>query len=49
MGALQDSTLYRERFGDAFVDYMLMMKTSEWRHFLAHVTDWEQREYFEVF
>jgi glutamine synthetase len=49
INALQADTLYRERFGSAFIDYMLMLKTSEWGRFLAHVTDWEQREYFEVF
>jgi glutamine synthetase len=49
LGALREDTLFRERFGEAFVDYILAMKTSEWRRFLSHVTDWEQREYFEVF
>ena len=49
IGALRSDTLFRKRFGDEFVDYVLMMKSSEWGRFLAHVTDWEQREYFEVF
>jgi hypothetical protein len=25
------------------------MKNYEWGRFLAHVTDWEHREYFEVY
>jgi glutamine synthetase len=49
INALREDTLYRERFGTEFIEYILMMKTSEWRRFLSHVTDWEQREYFEVF
>ena len=47
--ALRDSELYRKEFGDAFVDYILAVKQSEIDRFLSHVTDWEHREYFEVF
>jgi glutamine synthetase len=47
--ALEADTLYREAFGAPFVDYMLKMKNYEWGRFLAHVTDWEHREYFEVY
>lgn len=49
VAALKADGLFRERLGDAFVDYMLMVKDSEIRRFLSHVTDWEHREYFEVF
>ncbi len=47
--ALRDSTVFRERLGDAFIDYLLLVKQSEIDRFLGHVTDWEHREYFEVF
>ena len=47
--ALKADPIFRERLGDAFIDYMLMVKGSEIRRFLTTVTDWEQREYFEVF
>jgi glutamine synthetase len=47
--ALKADALFRNRLGDAFVDYMLMVKDSEIRRFLSYVTDWEHREYFEVF
>ena len=47
--ALARSEMFRREFGDAFVDYMLAVKQSEIDRFLAHVTDWEQREYFEMF
>jgi glutamine synthetase len=47
--AFKNDPLFRKAFGDPFVDYMLLVKESEIRRFLDHVTDWEQREYFEVF
>ncbi len=47
--ALKHDGLFRKAFGDPFIDYMLMVKGSEIRRFLDHVSDWEQREYFEVF
>jgi len=47
--ALRESKVFREGFGDAFVDYMLLLKQSEIDRFLQHVTDWEHREYFEMF
>jgi glutamine synthetase len=47
--ALRDSDLYRKGFGDAFVDYILAVKQSEIDRFLSYVTDWEHREYFEVY
>ncbi len=49
LAALRAGTLYRRAFGDAFIDYLLAVKQSEVSRFLAHVTDWEQREYFEVY
>ena len=49
VAALKESAFFREKLGDAFVDYMVALKQSEISRFLAHVTDWEQREYFEVF
>ena len=49
IAALRASTLYRQALGDTFTDYILHLKEAEWRRFLAQVTDWEQREYFEIF
>lgn len=46
--ALDRSALFRKTFG-GFVDYYLALKRSEIHRFLSHVTDWEQREYFEAF
>ena len=49
VAALKEDRLFRDRLGDAFVDYILMVKECEIRRFLSYVTDWEHREYFEVF
>ncbi|MFT4247854.1 MAG: glutamine synthetase family protein [Pseudomonas sp.] len=48
--ALRGSTLMRQQLGDPFVEYLLTIKEFELNRFLAdEVTDWEQREYFDVF
>jgi glutamine synthetase len=47
--ALDRSALFRKTFGDAFIDYILLLKRAELERFLGEVTDWEQREYFEVY
>lgn len=46
---LDKSTVFREAFGDQFVDYLLHIKRAEIARFLSTVTDWEHREYFEMF
>lgn len=46
---LRHSALFRQQLGDAFIDYLLTLKEFEVRRFLSEeVTDWEQREYFEL-
>ena len=47
--AFRNSALYREKLGDLFVDYWADMKQAEIARFLSSVTDWEQREYFEIY
>ncbi len=47
--ALEESAYYRDCFGTSFIDYILALKRFEIGRFLNHVTDWEQREYFEVY
>lgn len=46
--AFDTSAFYRGTLGDEFVDYLVTLKRSEWSRFMAAVTDWEQREYFEL-
>lgn len=47
--ALAGSELYRRAMGEPFVQHFIGMKRYEIGRFLSHVTDWEQREYFEAF
>jgi glutamine synthetase len=58
--ALEGDSMFRRAFGDAFVDYYLMMKRAEWARYQeavaerpppegSVVSDWEMREYFEVY
>ena len=47
--ALDGSSVLRAGFGDQFIDYFLHIKRAEIARFMAHVTDWEHREYFEMY
>ena len=47
--ALRDDPLFRDVLGDRFIDYILALKEAEIARFLSEVTDWEHREYFELF
>ena len=47
--ALDHSAVLRAGFGDQFVDYFLKLKRFEIARFLAYVTDWEHKEYFELY
>jgi glutamine synthetase len=49
VAALKDDSFFREALGAAFVDYYVHIKTAEIERFQAEVSDWEQREYFEMF
>ena len=44
-----DGGVFRKALGDPFVDYIIDLKRYEVGRFRAHVSDWEQREYFEVY
>ena len=43
------SSLYREVLGDQFIDNILGIKHAEIERFFSEVTDWEHKEYFEIF
>ncbi|KRQ15295.1 glutamine synthetase family protein [Bradyrhizobium manausense] len=49
VSALKDDPFFREKLGAEFVDYYTHIKNAEIDRFLAEVTDWEHREYFEMF
>lgn len=49
LARLDGGTILREAFGDSLVDYFLMIKRHEVERYNLHVSDWEQREYFNMF
>jgi glutamine synthetase len=44
-----EGQVFRDAFGEPFVEFILSIKRHELGRYKAHVTDWEQREYFEVY
>jgi glutamine synthetase len=49
IAALRGDKCLRDGLGSAFVEYYALIKKAELARFEAEVTDWEQREYFELF
>jgi glutamine synthetase len=49
LAALRDDDCIAEGFGQAFVDYFIRVKQGELARYHAEVSEWEQREYFELF
>ncbi len=49
LDALAHDPLYRQRFGDTFIDHLVATKRMELGRYLGAVTDWEHREYFDLF
>ena len=47
--ALKADAFFCNAFGATFIDYYTFIKTAEIDRFNAEVSDWEQREYFEMF
>jgi glutamine synthetase len=47
--ALKQDTFFRNALGAEFVDYYVHIKNAEIERFQVEVSDWEQREYFEMF
>ena len=39
----------RNSFGATFIDYYTFIKNAEIERFQMEVSEWEQREYFEMF
>jgi glutamine synthetase len=46
---LKQDAVLRDGFGQAFVDYYVRIKEAEIARFNLEVSDWEHREYFELF
>ncbi|MDO9502859.1 glutamine synthetase family protein [Falsiroseomonas sp.] len=49
VAALEESAAARAAFGETFVNYFARLKRAEIARFEAEVSEWEHREYFELF
>jgi glutamine synthetase len=49
ISALDADPFFRSAFGAGLVDYYVHIKKAEIERFQAEITDWEQREYFDLF
>jgi glutamine synthetase len=49
LGALRADACLAEGFGQGFVDYYVHIKEAEIARYQSEVTEWEQKEYFELF
>jgi glutamine synthetase len=47
--ALKSDSFFRNKLGAGFVDYYVHIKNAEIERFQTEVSEWEQREYFEMF
>jgi len=44
-----EGDVFRQAFGSSFVDFLVAIKRHELGRYNSHVSDWEHREYFEVY
>lgn len=49
LAALKSNACYRAGFGDTFIDYFIHIKEAEIARYQLEVSEWEHREYFELF
>jgi glutamine synthetase len=49
LAALRDDRCFADGLGESFVDYFIRIKRGELARYHAEVSEWEQREYFELF
>jgi glutamine synthetase len=49
LAALRDDVCLAEGFGRSFIDYYVRIKQGELARYQSEVTEWEQKEYFELF
>jgi glutamine synthetase len=49
LAALREDRCFADGFGQQFIDYYLTIKQAELARYQAEVSEWEQKEYFELF
>ncbi|WP_460308906.1 hypothetical protein [Actinocorallia aurea] len=42
------SATFRKALGDNIIDWYVHLKRAEFSRYLSEVSDWEQREYFDL-
>jgi glutamine synthetase len=47
--AFEESDFVKSAFGSDFAQYYTTLKRAEWTRYLAALSDWEAREYFDLF
>lgn len=46
--AMKNSSIAKELFGETFTQHFAETRLWEWKQFMAQVTDWELKRYFEI-
>ncbi|HXJ10150.1 MAG TPA: glutamine synthetase, partial [Burkholderiales bacterium] len=49
LAALREDAVFQKAFGKVFVEYYCTLKEAEIARFNLEVTEWEQREYFDLY
>jgi glutamine synthetase len=49
LAALAEDRCFAEAFGQGFIDYYIAIKRAELARYHAEVTEWEQKEYFDLY
>jgi glutamine synthetase len=49
LAALAEDRCFGEAFGQGFIDYYIAIKRAELARYHAEVTEWEQKEYFDLY
>jgi len=49
LDVLTSGHVFREAFGAEFIEHYATIKRAEVRRYETAVTDWEMREYFDIF
>lgn len=47
--AFETGTLFAQALGQDFVQYISHLKRAEWARYVSALSEWEQREYFDLF
>ncbi len=49
INALKEDDFFRKALGEEYYSHYILMRTSEWKRYETTVTDWEYREYLDLY